>query len=207
MPSAEIFPSLLYTERLIRDARAGKRFQRQLLSEIEDVSQLDEAGQLWSKTNYRNGFTSYASANCLHRSSTTFSFLESKIDAHVKKFAKDLELDLQGGKLRMSTCWVNVMPPNTHHSLHLHPLSVISGTYYVSVPRGASSIKFEDPRLSLFMHRPPVREKHSKRSGTFVELAPEEGSVVLFESWLRHEVPMNTSRRPRISVSFNYEWE
>jgi uncharacterized protein (TIGR02466 family) len=207
MPSAEIFPSLLYSGQLIRDSRTAKKFRRQLISEIEDVSEVDSAGRSWSKSNYKNGFTSYASANRLHQSSSTFALLETRVDAHVKKFVKDLELDLQGGRLRMNTCWVNVMPSNTHHAMHLHPLSVISGTYYVSVPEGASAIKFEDPRLSLFMNRPPVRASHKKKNSSFVELSPEEGSVVLFESWLRHEVPMNSSRKPRISVSFNYGWE
>ncbi|MEI7573769.1 MAG: putative 2OG-Fe(II) oxygenase, partial [Phenylobacterium sp.] len=27
-----------------------------------------------------------------------------------------------------------------------------------------------------------------------------------WESWLRHEVPPNQARTPRISISFNYAW-
>jgi uncharacterized protein (TIGR02466 family) len=30
--------------------------------------------------------------------------------------------------------------------------------------------------------------------------------VLLWKSWLRHEVPMNMAVDDRISVSFNYEW-
>ena len=36
----------------------------------------------------------------------------------------------------MTDCWVNVMPAGVVHSLHLHPTSFISGTYYVEVPEG-----------------------------------------------------------------------
>ena len=32
------------------------------------------------------------------------------------------------------------------------------------------------------------------------------GRLVLFESWLRHEVSANLTRAERISVSFNYNW-
>ena len=46
----------------------------------------------------------------------------------------------------MTDCWVNIMGQGAAHSLHLHPLSSISGTYYVAVPRGAPGLKFEDPR-------------------------------------------------------------
>ena len=39
---------------------------------------------------------------------------------------------------------------------------------------------------------------------TFVELAPTPGTVLLWESWLRHEVPAGTGKGERISISFNY---
>ena len=32
------------------------------------------------------------------------------------------------------------------------------------------------------------------------------GHVILFESWLRHEVAANRMAAERISVSFNYNW-
>jgi uncharacterized protein (TIGR02466 family) len=32
------------------------------------------------------------------------------------------------------------------------------------------------------------------------------GEVLLWESRLRHEVPMNLAEEERVSVSFNYEW-
>ena len=207
MGTQALFPTLLYSEPLVREARGGKRLRDQLIAEIEDIAELDEGGKAWSVKNYPNGFTSYASANQLNETSSTFAELAKEIDAHVRRFARALDYDLGGGKLRMSNCWVNVMPPNAHHALHLHPLSVISGTFYVSVPKGSSVIKFEDPRMGLFMATPPRKEKARTRNQNFVALNPAEGSVVLFESWLRHEVPMNTTAKPRISVSFNYAWE
>ncbi len=32
------------------------------------------------------------------------------------------------------------------------------------------------------------------------------GTVLLFESWLRHEVPPNPVRAERVSISFNFNW-
>ena len=34
----------------------------------------------------------------------------------------------------------------------------------------------------------------------------EPGKLILFESWLRHEVAPNPTRGDRVSVSFNYDW-
>lgn len=177
-----------------------------LLDECEHVRDIDKAGHKWSEKNYFGGFTSYSSWNNMHQRLSTFADLEKLIDQHVKRFANELQWDLMGRKLRMSNCWVNIMPRGTHHSLHLHPLSVISGTYYVQTPKNTSSIKFEDPRLGLFMGAPPRRANCARSNKPFVEFKPRAGDLILFESWLRHEVPANPSPQARVSVSFNYEW-
>lgn len=207
MPTQKAFPTLIYSDVISSKSAEKKELQRQLRAEISDIKNLDGAGKEWSKKNYKNGFTSYASANELHRFSPTFARLEKLIDRHVAKFCRELDLDLGGNALRMTTCWVNIMPTNTHHGLHIHPLSVISGTYYLSVPKGASAIKFEDPRLPRLMASPPKKKNPKPQNQLFLAIEPKESSVVLFESWLGHEVPLNTSKQPRISISFNYGWE
>lgn len=57
-----------------------------------------------------------------------------------------------------------------------------------------------------FMASPPRKNNAQERNQRFVELKPQEGHVVLFESWMRHEVPKNQSDGERISISFNYDW-
>jgi light-regulated signal transduction histidine kinase (bacteriophytochrome) len=37
-------------------------------------------------------------------------------------------------------------------------------------------------------------------------LPARAGRVILFESWLRHEVPPNTVAAQRVSISFNFNW-
>jgi uncharacterized protein (TIGR02466 family) len=182
------------------------RFNRELLEQCYLVKDTDDEGQDWSQEHYVNGYTSYGSITDLHRRYPHFEELRSAIDKHVKKFARHLEMDVQGGHLEMTSCWVNIMPTHTVHSLHLHPLSVISGTYYVSVPKGASSLKFEDPRLSRFMAAPPKLPGAKPRNQIFVTMDPKPGQVALWESWLRHEVPPNRSSGDRVSISFNYDW-
>jgi uncharacterized protein (TIGR02466 family) len=125
---------------------------------------------------------------------------------HLARFARRLEWDLRGRKLAMTDCWVNIMPHQVVHSLHLHPLSSVSGTYYVQVPEGAPGIKFEDPRLERFMAAPPRRPACRVQNRQWVTLPASAGQVVLFESWLRHEVTPNTRRQERVSISFNFNW-
>ena len=58
----------------------------------------------------------------------------------------------------------------------------------------------------MMMAAPPRRADSDETHRAFVYLQPEAGTVYMWESWLRHEVPPNKARTPRVSVSFNYGW-
>ncbi len=75
---------------------------------------------------------------------------------------------------------------------------MISGTVYVAIPPGASALKLEDPRLPLMMAAPPRRADAAEDRQPFVYLQPAAGTVLMWESWLRHEVPANAARPERI---------
>lgn len=196
------FPTLIHHAPLQREGMA--RLNKELLKEIEQLQELDQAGRKWSRTGYVGGYTSYGSMDRLHQFSSTFMALEKKLDAHVRRYAKALHWDLRGGRLVMTDCWANVMPKGCAHSFHLHPQSVVSGTYYVKTPRGASGLKFEDPRLSQLMAAPVRRADAPPEQQPFITVPAKAGSVILFESWLRHEVPASTIAETRVSISFNY---
>jgi len=200
----KLFPTRVYSARL-RDA-AGRRLNDRLARECRQLSLDDTAGRRWSARNYPSGYTSYGSAHRMHRMSPTFASLERAVDRHVARFAVTLDLDLAGRTLAMTDCWVNIMPRGAAHGLHLHPLATISGTYYVKTPRGCPGLKLEDPRLERMMAAPPRLARAARENRPWVVLPAEAGSLLLFESWLRHEVPANLTSGERISISFNYGW-
>ena len=198
------FPTRIFEARL-QNAN-WRRFNNELEKECHQIRDNDAEGQKWSRKNYPGGYTSYGSFCRLHKFSSTFMELERKLNRQVKAFARELDLDLEGRALTMTDCWVNIMPHQVVHGLHLHPLSTISGTYYVKTPKGCSGIKFEDPRLDRFMAAPPRRADCKQENKPWQTIKAEAGKVVLFESWMRHEVPPNPLKAERISISFNYSW-
>src|SRR6266851_9310970 len=141
-----LFPTLIYQAALSK--RTSPRFGQTLADECRALAASDSAGQRWSARHYLGGYTSYGSLDRLHLVSSVFAGLRQRLDPHVRAFARSLPYDLAGRSLAMTDCWVNVMPAGVVHSLHLHPTSFISGTYYVEVPKGAGALKVEDPRLS-----------------------------------------------------------
>jgi uncharacterized protein (TIGR02466 family) len=199
-----LFPTLVYATRL--QPRSTTALNRQLLRECRQLRHDDRAGRRWSARHYPGGYTSYQSQCRLQTISPTFAALERRLAGHVRRFARALDFDLRGRELVMTDCWANIMRRGVAHSLHLHPLASISGTYYVRTPRGCAGLKFEDPRLERFMAAPPRKAGARARSHAWVTYPARAGSLLLFESWLRHEVPPNRVDDERVSVSFNYSW-
>ncbi len=199
MSVRRLFASLLYE---------GQLDDADLLEEIEQscwaLAEDDRAGRRWSKEHGYRGYTSYASLNDLPVRDPVFADLRKKLDRHVARFAEECAFDLGGRKLKLDSLWVNVLKPGGHHSAHIHPHSVVSGTLYVAMPKGSGALKLEDPRLPMLMAAPQRRPDAPDDLATFATATPEPGTVLLWESWLRHEVVPNGAKGERISVSFNY---
>ncbi len=198
--SEKVFSTTLYRAELKGSVNRNRELLRGCLAIAAD----DAAGQRWSKRHGYKGYTSYASLNDLPQRNPEFLELAKALLPHAKKFAQIADFDLSGRKLMLDSLWINVLEQDGVHSGHIHPHSVISGTYYVAIPAGASAIRFEDPRLPLMMAAPMRRQKARLHNRSFVSIAPKSGTLLLWESWLRHEVPANAARGRRISISFNY---
>ncbi|MBM4226028.1 MAG: hypothetical protein FJ167_14935, partial [Gammaproteobacteria bacterium] len=136
--SRKLFPTLIHVAPLRRAGLAA--LNRRLLQEALQLREDDVAGRRWSQRNYRGGYTSYGSQCRLQQISPTFATLERWLRPHLRRFATELAFDLRGRELVMTDCWVNIMPMAVVHSLHLHPLSTLSGTYYVRTPAGSSGL-------------------------------------------------------------------
>jgi uncharacterized protein (TIGR02466 family) len=197
-----LFATSLYRAELAR-ARA-------LIAELEKtclvIARDDRAGRRWAKEHGYRGYTSYASLDDLVTRAPVFAELVERLDLHVRAFARALEFDLGGRRPALDSLWINVMDRGGAHAGHIHPHSAISGTYYVALPKGAAAIRFEDPRLAMMMAAPPRRANAARTNQSFVTVAPKPGTLLLWESFLRHDVPPNAAPNTakRISVSFNY---
>ena len=174
-----------------------------LLDVIAMLADEDAAGRAWCRAHGYRGYTSYGSLNDLPRRFPEFAELKRRLDRHAAAYAKALNFDM-ARKPRLDNLWVNVLRPGGGHSGHIHPHAFLSGTVYVSVPDGAAALKLEDPRLPLMMARPAIRADAPEAERPFVYLKPAAGTVLMWESWLRHEVPPNAAKSERISISFNY---
>lgn len=193
-----------FVTEILRESIGDAELNADLNDTIRMLAKEDRAGRHWCRENGYQGYTSYASLDDLPQRATCFDQLVRLLKPQVEAFAAHLQMDLRGKRLKLDNIWVNVLEPGGSHTGHIHPHCVLSGTYYVKVPDGASSLKFEDPRLAMMMSAPAPREEADEAHRRFVYVAPKVGEILLWESWLRHEVTVNRAATSRISVSFNY---
>jgi len=186
-----LFPTLLYEAEI-----ADPALLEELAHSIRSLARDDAAGIGWSRDKNYAGYTSYASLNDLPKRDPAFAALARLLSRHAARFAAECGFEL-GRKPRIDSLWVNLLKGGGHHSGHIHPHSIISGTFYVEVPAGSGGIRFEDPRLPLMMAAPP-------REAAFVTVEPRPGLLLMWESWLRHEVLPGRGRGERLSISINF---
>ena len=197
MAIRDLFVTRLY------EAMAAESLLEPLSHSIRSLAADDEAGRLWSKEHKYRGYTSYASLNDLPRRDPAFGDLAKLLTRHATAFARDCAFELQR-KPRLDSLWVNLLKSSGHHSGHIHPHSIISGTFYIEMPRGSGAIRFEDPRLPLMMAAPKRGADAPEELRPFVTVEPRPGLLLMWESWLRHEVLAGSARGERLSISFNF---
>ncbi|HEX8839806.1 MAG TPA: TIGR02466 family protein [Sphingomicrobium sp.] len=198
MPARSLFVTRLYEA----DLGDGSLLE-ELAHSIRTLAEDDEAGQRWSSEHRYSGYTSYASLGDLPKRDPAFADLARLLNRHAVAFAEECAFAL-ARKPKLDSLWVNLLKGTGHHSAHIHPHSIISGTLYVEVPPGSGAIRFEDPRLPLMMAAPTRRPDAPEELRPFVTIEPRPGLLLLWESWLRHEVLPGTGRGERLSISFNF---
>jgi len=96
--------------------------------------------------------------------------------------------------------WTNCTKGTEFHHIHDHSNSFLSGVLYVESNK-YDKIQFHTPH-SQRMFKIPTNEFNQFNSDTWW-LPAEKNSIVIFPSWMVHEVPVTRRDTDRISLAFN----
>lgn len=125
--------------------------------------------------------------------------LHKLISPYVAQAIKEYGYVIKGARVDY---WSIISRSGGYNKRHCHPNSLLSGAFYVSAPSGSGRLEFCDPRYGKMMETTIGR----LRNNTYhdhVTIIPERGRLVLFPSFLEHEVQLSTCSEPRIIYSFN----
>ena len=169
MTARSLFVTRLYEAQAGDDALLAA-----LAHSIRSLARDDGAGRRGSRDHRYAGYTSYASLDDLPTRDPAFAELAKLLTRHAAKFADECGFEL-ARKPRLDSLWANLLKGGGHHSGHVHPHSILSGTFYVEVPPGSGAIRFEDPRLPQMMAAPMRRADATEELQPFVALEPRAG--------------------------------
>ncbi len=133
----------------------------------------------------------------------TFAAVAQLIQPHLEEFGEHLF----GEHLHwhIKEMWVNVLESGGRQAMHNHANSFVSGVIYLTRSHpSASTVFLKSPAGSDFI----FNNNHSAarigpfNAGKFVVPTVSPGDMILFPSYLLHEVPRNDGPQ-RISLAFN----
>lgn len=129
--------------------------------------------------------------------------LIEQINQRLEQLRNDIEF-IDQAFLRVESMWININHPYSYNSNHIHPNSYISGVYYVKVPENSGNLVLRHPSnlISIFTPSDVIKQFNLLNSSKW-NIEPKDGDLVMFPSWIEHEVTQNISGEDRISIAFN----
>ena len=105
----------------------------------------------------------------------------------------------------LNNWWVNINTPDSYNGMHIHPGVDMSGVIWIKIPEDSGNLFF--PNYNYFCRTREIENcRDFIKQGYGHEIVPQAGNVILFPSFLQHEVPRNNSNEDRISISFNSQF-
>ena len=146
---------------------------------------------------YKNTYTDKAGIE----KNLDFFKLINILKKDAERFMKTMGYDLSRDDFQIFL-FASDMREGDFHPVHTHQNCILSGVFYLQVPDGSSDLKFYDPRpCRKFLKYPILQE--TEITWDQIVCKPEKGLLLMWESWLEHEVPKNTNQDGRISLVFN----
>lgn len=162
----------------------------------------------YSNELYQFGYTSFFNDPTEYAKDSDLAKLHSMICESTEQLAQQQGVDTAIYKCVVIDMWLNRMGVGAAHEKHVHPSSHYSGTMYVNGDEGSGAIRFHSPVGMMWRYCPlPVAEDGNCMTCIYVTHDPTPGKMLIWNSWLEHEVMPNNSTVPRDSISFNVRLE
>lgn len=170
------------------------------LTEVDSKKTMNILKKLeWMKTDFSKQFPMKGQnyVTCSFNILSNFKGLEEMFNEHVSLYIKNvLKYETQ---FKIFTCWATKTEPESYSRLHNHSNSWLSGVYY---PEGDKDFKisFMDSKTEWFMDRPIEYNTYNESSKEFTA---NKNMLIIFPSYLRHQILPNKSKKDRYSIAFN----
>jgi uncharacterized protein (TIGR02466 family) len=104
-------------------------------------------------------------------------------------------------ELESAGYWFNINNANDYNVIHNHSPASFSAVYYANAPEGSGNISFRRTDNLLQSITPKQRTEYTYETW---DVAPTNGSFILFPGSLDHYVDAGYNNEERISIAFNF---
>jgi hypothetical protein len=98
--------------------------------------------------------------------------------------------------------WTQDYKEGDTHQTHAHGIHGISGVYWVRANDTAGKIRLHNPNPMTDYAR--VIDSENSYAWSSAEIKPEKGKMILFPSYLKHEVLQSGPNATRTTIAFNF---
>jgi uncharacterized protein (TIGR02466 family) len=114
-----------------------------------------------------------------------------------------IDLNFVENNIFLTHAWVNFNDNRQcMNSEHIHG-EVLSGVFYLKAPPESGKLVLSNSGLNRLWGGISLVKEKNQFTGEMMRIEPEEGSIILFPSYLPHSVETNNHNDERISISFN----
>jgi len=171
-----------------------------ILHDISDENIKDWKSFIKNSEVINEGENGFFSQNQRLLEDVIFEKLKHHILRLSRLYLNELSHDFED--VQISSSWANILTNNTKIHLHQHSNAYICGAFYLD-DCSRSPIQFHSPLLdkwkfTAITHPNP---NHIRKQTNF-NIFPKSKSMIIFPSWLSHDVPKSLNTE-RITIAFN----
>ena len=181
------FLEIMFCDSIYHSTLSNEKIKKQLVKIVYDLEENVESNKKTNQGGYQKDL------NC----KDLFLNLISK---EINKYEKLLNFNK---KLKLDNLWCNINYKNSYNVSHVHPEVHFSGVYYLETPKNCGKLIFTNPNTFVRMHPEMKQASEHPNFKSHFYIQPVENLLLIFPSYLLHEVEMNNSNEKRISISFN----
>ena len=190
-----LFPDTIFRYKL----ENYEKINKELLDYILDLQKKDSIG------NNRSNRGGWHSPNFdLVNAGPPINFINNFKDFLKQIITNEMGWEYVPNKQRIVAMWAIINKKDSYNVKHNHQNCYLSASYYVKKPKNSGDISFFDPK-EMKTYRFPEIKKNTDYSVEKITIKSEEGDLLIFPSYLYHDVEKNLTNEERIVVSFNID--
>jgi uncharacterized protein (TIGR02466 family) len=197
------FPTPVWHVNILKEMENNNISMKEIIKECKKIK-VENKGRKVSNF----GKNAYQSNDLEFNSSVSSIFRVGQI---ISTVVKTIYNSVWKGNIELTNSWLNINKKNSQNIMHIHPTSILSGCFYIKVPKNSGDLTIVRNSFDQFIYQ-DYGNTHKNEKGEQIltsftadmfSFIPKVGDIYIFPSHIQHQVSINETNKSRISIAFN----